>query len=540
MHYWETTEHARSIRARVFALMDERGIASTPVNYELWFAYELGQNRDLRRELDDVLANEQCNDAVIIKALHQRYFSRPDERVEDANNRLQTELTQLASALATVGEGAAEYGRVLGQAGDQLTRSVVSVDVKAIIDQAAGATTQMEQRNQVLEQQVESSTRELAVLRSQLAAVKEESLTDSLTGLANRRAFDLRITDAVAKVSDAWAPLCLLLCDIDRFKIFNDTWGHATGDQVLRLVGSVLKSTVGVEHFCARYGGEEMAVLLPNTTLADAITIGEQIRAAIEAKKVIKKSTGESLGQITISIGAAQFIARETMDDFVVRADRHLYMAKQLGRNRVCWVGKSAAGAAQVNADASDNSLTERETSLVELEFADQDTPLIVDALVTPTDERLVQVLSWWKAMARGGFVPAWRDDMLKQIEAVREHAHVFDVMDQNDDVRARYVGPALISALGVDPTGIRYSLDKPAVGHLRSTAERVFELLSLTLQMRAPLRAFSKSVRHLRGKRLSSEILLLPFSENGSEVSTILGVTLYSPAATTADNAVA
>jgi hypothetical protein len=67
-----------------------------------------------------------------------------------------------------------------------------------------------------------------------------------------------------------------------------------------------------------------------------------------------------------------------------------------------------------------------------------------------------------------------------------------------------------------------------------------VFELLSLTLQMRAPLRAFSKSVRHLRGKRLSSEILLLPFSENGSEVNTILGVTLYTPAASTADDAVA
>jgi diguanylate cyclase len=540
MHYWETPEHARGIRARVLALMDERGIASTPVNYELWFAYELGQNRDLCHNLDELLANGHCNDVGMIKALHQRYFSRPDERVEDANNRLQTELTQLASALATVGEGAAEYGRVLGQTGDRLTRSVVSVDVKAIIDQAAGATTQMEQRNRVLEQQVESSTRELAVLRSQLAVVKEESLTDSLTGLANRRAFDNRIKNAVAKVSDRWAPLCLLLCDIDRFKLFNDTWGHATGDQVLRLVGSVLKSTVGTEHHCARYGGEEMAVLLPNTTLADAITIGEQIRAAIEAKKVIKKSTGESLGQITISIGAAQFIARESVDDFVARADRHLYTAKQAGRNRVCWVGKSAAGSAKANGDATDISLNERETTYVELEFADQDTPLIVDALVKPTDERLVQLLSWWKTIAHDASLPPWHDDMLKQIGAVREHAHVFDVMDKSNEVLARYVGPALTAALGEDPTGILYSLDKPPAGNLRPTAERVFELLSLTLQMRAPLRAFSKSVRHLRGKRLSSEILLLPFSENGSEVNTILGVTLYTPAASTADDAVA
>lgn len=540
MHYWETPEHARSIRARVLAFMDERGIASTPMNYELWFAYELGQNRDLHRDLDELLANGRDTDARMLKALHQRYFSRPDERVEDANNRLQTELTQLASALATVGEGAAEYGRVLGQAGDQLTRSAVSVDVKAIIERAAGATSQMEQRNKVLEQQVESSTRELELLRSQLEAVKEESLTDSLTGLANRRAFDLRIKEEVGKVSDAWAPLCLLLCDIDRFKLFNDTWGHATGDQVLRLVGSVLKSTVGPQHLCARYGGEEMAVLLPNTTLAEAITIGEQIRAAIEAKKVIKKSTGESLGQITVSIGAAQFIARESMDDFVVRADRHLYAAKQLGRNRICWVGKSASGAGTTAGEAADLGATDRGASFVELEFADQDTPLIVDALVNPVDERLTKMLAWWKAMARGGSLPAWRDDMLKQFGSVAEHAHVFDVMDRNEAVRARYIGPALIAALGEDPTGMRCPLDKPPAGNLRTTAERVFELLSLTLQMRAPLRAYSKSVRHLRGMRLSSEILLLPFSADGGEVSTILGVTLYAPAASPADHAVA
>jgi diguanylate cyclase len=130
-------------------------------------------------------------------------------------------------------------------------------------------------------------------------------------------------------------PVTLLLCDIDHFKIFNDSWGHQTGDQVLRLVASCLSDNTKGRDTAARYGGEEFAVLLRGTGLEAATRVADQIRQTVETKKLVKKSTGEVLGTITISIGVAQFAPGESADAVIRRADSCLYSAKNHGRNLV-------------------------------------------------------------------------------------------------------------------------------------------------------------------------------------------------------------
>jgi diguanylate cyclase len=125
------------------------------------------------------------------------------------------------------------------------------------------------------------------------------------------------------------------MCDIDHFKAFNDTWGHQTGDQVLRLVANCLSENVKGRDTAARYGGEEFVVILPQTQLAGAVNLANQIRAKVESKKLVKKSTGDILGIITISCGVTQYDPNESAEDFVRRADECLYAAKRAGRNRV-------------------------------------------------------------------------------------------------------------------------------------------------------------------------------------------------------------
>jgi len=127
----------------------------------------------------------------------------------------------------------------------------------------------------------------------------------------------------------------LLLCDIDHFKAFNDNWGHLTGDQVLRLVAQCLSENVKGRDTAARYGGEEFTVLLRGTGLEAATRVANQIRANVETKKLVKKSTGDILGSITISIGVAQLAPGETAESAVRRADACLYGAKHSGRNLV-------------------------------------------------------------------------------------------------------------------------------------------------------------------------------------------------------------
>jgi len=207
--------------------------------------------------------------------------------------------------------------------------------IKTLIDQVISATRAMEARSKTLELQLQTSSQEVGELRERLESVRRESLTDQLTGLSNRKAFDSELQASIESSIETGEPLTLLMADIDHFKSFNDTWGHQTGDQVLRLVSNCLSENVKGRDTAARYGGEEFAVILPQTPLANAINLAEQIRGKVESKKLVKKSTGDILGVITVSIGVTQYDLNESAEDFVKRADTCLYAAKRAGRNRI-------------------------------------------------------------------------------------------------------------------------------------------------------------------------------------------------------------
>ncbi|MDU1690932.1 MAG: GGDEF domain-containing protein, partial [Bradyrhizobium sp.] len=126
-----------------------------------------------------------------------------------------------------------------------------------------------------------------------------------------------------------------LLIDVDHFKKFNDNYGHGVGDQVLRLVAKALRERVRDQDLPARYGGEELIAVLPQTDLEGCHAIAERIRRTIADCQFTRRSTGEVLPQITVSIGVGQFQFGESMADLIDRCDRALYLAKKLGRNRV-------------------------------------------------------------------------------------------------------------------------------------------------------------------------------------------------------------
>jgi diguanylate cyclase len=208
-------------------------------------------------------------------------------------------------------------------------------DLRKLVGGLINSTKAMEARAQALEADLEKSSKQVIELKSKLDDVRKESLTDPLTGLANRKSFDTELDRAIAHSRASGEPLTVCMMDIDKFKIFNDRWGHQTGDHVLRLVSHCLSENVKGRDTAARYGGEEFVVILPQTTLADAVGLANKIRLAVEAKKLVKKSTGDVLGTITVSIGAAQLGADDTAASITERADNCLYAAKNSGRNRV-------------------------------------------------------------------------------------------------------------------------------------------------------------------------------------------------------------
>jgi diguanylate cyclase (GGDEF)-like protein len=166
-------------------------------------------------------------------------------------------------------------------------------------------------------------------------ALVEISSRDAMTGLANRRAFELAVGREVDRVARSGEPALLLALDIDHFKRINDTWGHAAGDLVIKAVATALADSVRPMDLVARIGGEEFAIVLPNCAIAFGETVAERIRRRVEGTPVSLPS-GQQVS-LTISVGGAfapQWV-RSTPALWLERADQQLYLAKARGRNNV-------------------------------------------------------------------------------------------------------------------------------------------------------------------------------------------------------------
>ncbi len=163
--------------------------------------------------------------------------------------------------------------------------------------------------------------------------VLQYATLDALTNLNNRRQFEVRLKQEIATTKRQKNPLCAMMIDIDFFKKVNDTYGHASGDAVLRTVASIIKEHLRESDIPSRYGGEEFAVLLPYTHIEEAKIVGERLRKAVETTPIPidKKNIN-----VTISMGLAEFDVKESGEELFKRADNALYEAKEGGRNRVC------------------------------------------------------------------------------------------------------------------------------------------------------------------------------------------------------------
>ena len=164
-----------------------------------------------------------------------------------------------------------------------------------------------------------------------LSQLERQAMSDTLTGLPNRRAYELEATRMVARAKRSAAQITVGIADIDLFKQVNDQHGHPAGDEVLSAVSAVLSHSARSSDFIARIGGEEFGLLFPDATPETAMAVAERMRSAVHNFPVVI-SSGEKLG-VTISIGLAQYTG--SLSDALSNADRALYEAKRQGRNRV-------------------------------------------------------------------------------------------------------------------------------------------------------------------------------------------------------------
>jgi diguanylate cyclase len=332
-------EYERTMAFAELALGQIRSLRQTavPRNYEIWYVYATGYNAHLNKIINETLARNGKLTETDLEQIYETYLShiKTSDRIDKVGARVIGEIDDVMRFINDALGMSANYNASLAGASERLLSAENRDQVKAIVEFLVNSTQQMRATNKALEQRLILSKADISSLQQSLEAIKAESLSDPLTGLANRKYFDRSIQMAVQNALASGEPLSLVMFDIDHFKYFNDTYGHLTGDQVLRLVATSLKQTIKGQDITARYGGDEFAVLLPDTALRQALTVADHIRRAVMSKELKKKSTGEMLGRVTVSIGVSMLEPGDNTDSLIERADVCLYAAKRAGRNRV-------------------------------------------------------------------------------------------------------------------------------------------------------------------------------------------------------------
>jgi len=339
---------AYALAHRAVDAMQAAAVWPTPLNFELWLHYLGDPDGTLGQEISRLLATGAPFTDSTAEMLAAEFLPRGrlSEEIRDAGAMLNRELAAVAGAIDKARESQASYGHTLADAVDRMASAGDPNSLGDIVSSLADATRRIRRHTAALERRLESSNREVTKLRDHMEQVRRDAMTDALTNLANRKAFDEHLLRMCDEAESVGGSIGLAIIDIDHFKRFNDTWGHQTGDQVLRYVASVLGRVSRAPRIAARYGGEEFALIFPGETAGAIEAALNAIREEIASRALRRRSTNDDLGAVTISVGFGLRRPGETASQLLTRADEALYASKRSGRNKVTAAVEAVSDAA--------------------------------------------------------------------------------------------------------------------------------------------------------------------------------------------------
>lgn len=319
---------------KILPLITQHHIAANPINYAIFYDYVAGTNINLTNAVDTLLGENKPFDCDTSLEIYGKHICNASlEPFEKINHRIQKVIDQVSDSINDTCSKAGETNDSFQKKTAILAAISETSSIRTILQEIIQETQSLAMTSQAMQSQLNQANTEMEQLRSELAQVRQIAVTDGLTGLLNRRAFDQTLSNIIQHSEPSNTYLSLL--DIDHFKRINDTYGHTIGDNVIKYVASLMKKHAQTHHHVARYGGEELAIIMPNTSERQAIEISENIRTEMEKSRLKRKTDNTPLGTITLSIGIAKLQTNDDVESFIVRADKALYQAKENGRNKV-------------------------------------------------------------------------------------------------------------------------------------------------------------------------------------------------------------
>jgi len=318
----------------------------TPPTYAVWYEFMTGINPPLSEAMNNLLNDNEQMTSAIAQELFDIHISESNPEVQKAFRlNMQRVLGNLAQFAETTGDETGRFSAGLHKYGKKLTSKLDAPMLQNLVSEIMQDTQAMRSSVDALQGKLHESKSEIEKLQQELQNARSEALIDPLTGVFNRRGFELQIKKLAVNADLQDKKIVFMMLDIDFFKKVNDTYGHLFGDKVIRSIAEMLKAKVKGQDSVARLGGGEFAVLLPDTSLQGAYTVAEHIRLGIEKGKIRRQDKQESVEGITISIGIADCDAYGDWIDTMSKADKALYASKKQGRNRTTLYSGAIVGA---------------------------------------------------------------------------------------------------------------------------------------------------------------------------------------------------
>ncbi|MFQ3208028.1 MAG: diguanylate cyclase [Glaciecola sp.] len=338
MKFSENSDQAAGYLRQAVPAMVKYEIVPNPLNYTLWYSYYSNAFPALNKELDQTIKRYGTCPTEVGEALFIQHITQLDKgsekQLESFHKAFSHMVDNLSISLDKTAQQTTGYSQALMDNLEVLGTHEVDSAITPLLTELSKNASAICSANEEFQGRLTVAQTEINSLRAELEQSKKEANTDPLTGLSNRRVFESIYHRFVEESGESEA-LAMIIMDIDKFKIFNDTHGHLVGDQILKFVGHLLRKECKYPLVPVRFGGEEFALLCPRYDIKKAQQVAESIRVKLSSVVFNNKRTGDKIPPVTASFGVAIKKHGDILNNVIERADQALYAAKSAGRNQV-------------------------------------------------------------------------------------------------------------------------------------------------------------------------------------------------------------
>jgi diguanylate cyclase len=325
------------VAAATMDLIQRHAALPDPISYAVWFAYAAKTDDALVEAVSKKLAKSPTLSPFDVAEIYTAFLA-----IDSTSEISQKIGAQFGNSMNAVSELILESAKnndsfraTLETLGQRAASAGTAGEVDEIVSRLVVENDKMSQAMSVLDKGLADSQAQIDRLNDELDALQKLTLLDPLTAVANRRAFDACLAQTIEQALASRAPFCLAMTDIDHFKRVNDTLGHHSGDVVLKTFARILQGNTKGKDMVARCGGEEFAIILPQTDMVSAHNLMVKVAAEIRGTLFLNEQEHEKIGRITASFGVCEFKPGLSADDLFEQADAKLYDAKRSGRDCV-------------------------------------------------------------------------------------------------------------------------------------------------------------------------------------------------------------